>query len=424
MRLSLQGWVEYVATNRQDAEVSIKSAHDELGAEAVRQALSEVEQLKEELANVSSQLEVANSRVGSDELSSSLSRENVARDRDQAQEMAAQVRASAAQAESLAFEARSAGLLTEQIAATTQLVARRERAARAMLTSMMAAQLEIVVIAAFQAWHKVVGGSSHDVKPSMHTETLSVDASCNVGANEGVEKEGAQEKPLDPIAITPLITHDALTSTPVQPATTVQTTVESSILDSGPQSIVVKILGAKGLRNADPAGFGVSDPYCVCEVVGRPDTKFQTKVVDNCLDPRWDHLALISLFAKGDSLEFAVYDKDKWPKSDDLLGKVKFPGACLPRDGFRGELALVDPCAKSGCPEPRLELEILFGDAEGGAQSPVSAQLPPVPTVAAESAVVTPRPPVPPANALSVASTPRSADNGWWEDRQYESEDL
>merc|ERR1712008_174533 len=45
-------------------------------------------------------------------------------------------------------------------------------------------------------------------------------------------------------------------------------------------------------------------------------------VINNCLDPEWNHIGRIDGFQAGDSLEFQVWDSDTFPKPDQLLGKV------------------------------------------------------------------------------------------------------
>jgi len=90
----------------------------------------------------------------------------------------------------------------------------------------------------------------------------------------------------------------------------------------GEQSLLVNIMNARGLYNADGFLAGKSDPYCICLVPEKPDVKFQTAVIANCLDPEWNHTGRIDGFQAGDSLEFQVWDSDTFPKPDQLLGKV------------------------------------------------------------------------------------------------------
>jgi len=94
------------------------------------------------------------------------------------------------------------------------------------------------------------------------------------------------------------------------------------MMASGEQTLLVSIINAQGLYNADGFLAGKSDPYCICLVPEKPDLKFQTAVISNCLDPEWNHTGRIEGFQAGDSLEFQVWDSDTFPKPDQLLGKV------------------------------------------------------------------------------------------------------
>jgi len=91
---------------------------------------------------------------------------------------------------------------------------------------------------------------------------------------------------------------------------------------SGEQTLLVNVMNARGLYNADGFLAGKSDPYCICMIPEKPDCKFQTSVIPNCLDPEWNHPGRIEGFQAGDSLEFQVWDSDTFPKPDQLLGKV------------------------------------------------------------------------------------------------------
>jgi len=108
---------------------------------------------------------------------------------------------------------------------------------------------------------------------------------------------------------------------------------------SGP--LRISILGASGLRNADWApGTGVSDPYCTCEIRGKPHAaKIETHVVKNNLDPTWDYEAELPEFAAGDCLVFKVCDQD-FGKSDDFLGTLSLMSEQFYPHGFDGALPL------------------------------------------------------------------------------------
>jgi len=105
--------------------------------------------------------------------------------------------------------------------------------------------------------------------------------------------------------------------------------------------VKVMIVSARHLRAADFSlrGPGKSDPYCVCQVEGRPCTKFQTPSIDKSLDPEWYHEEVIDGIAPGDALEFRVYDHDL-VGSDDLLGKAILPFDSYHPEGFSGNLDL------------------------------------------------------------------------------------
>jgi len=112
----------------------------------------------------------------------------------------------------------------------------------------------------------------------------------------------------------------------------------------GDTSVVLQVIivSASGLRNADHLpGQGLSDPYCVCQIPGKPASRFQTKVVDDSLDPVWEHVQEVQGYTIGDSLDFVVWDKDPGT-SGDLLGRAKLAGSQFYPSGFDGEVELKD----------------------------------------------------------------------------------
>eukprot|EP00930_Biecheleria_cincta_P092886 TRINITY_DN8295_c0_g4_i1.p1 TRINITY_DN8295_c0_g4~~TRINITY_DN8295_c0_g4_i1.p1 ORF type:complete len:1107 (-),score=228.35 TRINITY_DN8295_c0_g4_i1:106-3426(-) len=98
----------------------------------------------------------------------------------------------------------------------------------------------------------------------------------------------------------------------------------------------IVLVSARGLRDSDWF-WGSSDPYCLCEVVGKSQVSLQTQTCSGTEDPVWNHKAQVTL-AHGDSLKFTVCDEDMW-KSDDLLGvaELKFDEF---NSGFDGEVKL------------------------------------------------------------------------------------
>jgi len=102
------------------------------------------------------------------------------------------------------------------------------------------------------------------------------------------------------------------------------------------------IVSARGLRDADwVPGAGKSDPYCVCEIAGKPrEAKVQTKVINDTLDPVWEHQAELPGFRQGDTLVFKVWDKDLG--KSDFLGELHLESAQFCPHGFDGELLLAN----------------------------------------------------------------------------------
>ncbi|CAE7873534.1 Synaptotagmin-4 [Symbiodinium microadriaticum] len=106
----------------------------------------------------------------------------------------------------------------------------------------------------------------------------------------------------------------------------------------------VTIVSAKGLRNADTGWFdGKSDPYCICKIAGLPShtdrTRFQTRVVKDCLDPKWQETSTIGLASQMQYLEFEIWDQDVG--SSEFLGKAVLNPRRVPLEkGYEGDLKL------------------------------------------------------------------------------------
>jgi len=107
------------------------------------------------------------------------------------------------------------------------------------------------------------------------------------------------------------------------------------------KSLQVTVLSCTTLPNADSMLAKASDAYVIVSIPGK-NKKFQTPVINDNLNPTWNHTDMIHDYVPGDSLEFQVMDKDVFPKPDDLLGKVTLH----PQDfeanpyGMEGELPL------------------------------------------------------------------------------------
>lgn len=106
----------------------------------------------------------------------------------------------------------------------------------------------------------------------------------------------------------------------------------------------VVMISATGLRAADWSlmGGGKSDPFCTCEIAGKPEMKVETKHISKTLEPVWNQEFEIQLYEQGCDLEFKVWDHD-FGSSADLLGKALLHARNFDREGgFEGDLKLLD----------------------------------------------------------------------------------
>jgi hypothetical protein len=114
--------------------------------------------------------------------------------------------------------------------------------------------------------------------------------------------------------------------------------------EHGGNVVIVHIIGAMGLRDADTfLGQGASDPYCICEVLGKPENRTQTPhIMDNC-NPVWNHEGTFTHMLSADSMVFTVWDKDPSVKKDDLLGTARLSAhQFFKHGGYSGALQLLD----------------------------------------------------------------------------------
>lgn len=103
-----------------------------------------------------------------------------------------------------------------------------------------------------------------------------------------------------------------------------------------PSPVIVHIVRARGLRNADWFG-GKSD--CFCTFGANNKNIYKTKVINDCLEPVWLEEEEIKERNAGEALTFEVWDKDIG-KPDDLLGKATLAAVNFEKEGYVGELRL------------------------------------------------------------------------------------
>eukprot|EP00397_Hematodinium_sp_SG-2012_P000514 GEMP01000515.1.p1 GENE.GEMP01000515.1~~GEMP01000515.1.p1 ORF type:complete len:1186 (+),score=234.05 GEMP01000515.1:3058-6615(+) len=124
------------------------------------------------------------------------------------------------------------------------------------------------------------------------------------------------------------------------PPTTITKMPESVALPRVGQ-IIINVLSASGLRNAD-AGIlhrlvggssDCSDPYCVVSVAGTKEKPWYTTVKDNTLDPQWQEMKSFNVMQFGsqdkkkkksvNGIKVEVWDEDPGPDPDDFLGLLE-----------------------------------------------------------------------------------------------------
>jgi hypothetical protein len=104
----------------------------------------------------------------------------------------------------------------------------------------------------------------------------------------------------------------------------------------------VTIMGASGLRNADFFLMGTSDPYCICKVHGvkrSSNTLVKTDVISNTTSPTWNQSFELSFHGEH-PFEFQIWDKDMFPKQDELLGYASLSSSQIVDGTFVGDLPL------------------------------------------------------------------------------------
>jgi len=124
----------------------------------------------------------------------------------------------------------------------------------------------------------------------------------------------------------------------------------------GPRNMRLTIKGAAGLKGEDAKARGVTDPYCVCEVQGKPKARVETMALDGFSGVHWDHDGEIVDFLAHDAITCSVYDMDALASDPDyFLGRTTLVGTKLLSQGFKGELHLKD----AGAPSAVLKLEVM-----------------------------------------------------------------
>lgn len=126
----------------------------------------------------------------------------------------------------------------------------------------------------------------------------------------------------------------------------------------GPLTVMIK--SATDLRNADHLpGMGKSDPYVKCYIAKKPpESGFQTKVIDNNLNPEWNHEGQIAEYTAGDNLCFACFDSDVGKADDDLGEALLLEHEFFPQ-GYESTVRLA--CQKRKDQTSALHIKVTLG---------------------------------------------------------------
>lgn len=154
-------------------------------------------------------------------------------------------------------------------------------------------------------------------------------------------------------SVTPTTANSSPVTSTSSAETTMTTTTSLAVTESVKKTLKVKIVSASGLKDEDYFMNGDSDPFCVCEIPGKPDSRVQTPVVEESLNPAFGQEFDIAGYENGDSLTFSIYDSDG--SESTLLGKTTVSSSAFTPNDFQGEVSLSDD---GGGPGGHLKLEI------------------------------------------------------------------
>mmetsp|Transcript_95483 Transcript_95483/g.169540 ORF Transcript_95483/g.169540 Transcript_95483/m.169540 type:complete len:295 (+) Transcript_95483:52-936(+) len=118
-------------------------------------------------------------------------------------------------------------------------------------------------------------------------------------------------------------------------------------------NLEIKIVSARNVVEGD------ANPFCICTSNGEKASKFKTKVSPQQRTPVWNQASKVH-FGEGDSLLFAIMDKDDGPP----LAEAELPFNQIVPSGFEGEIELKQASeeAKDGFIKVRVRVQSAFAD--------------------------------------------------------------
>lgn len=126
-----------------------------------------------------------------------------------------------------------------------------------------------------------------------------------------------------------IVLMEELAAFPSDPATAAKEQVKVTIVSAR------DLCSTPGVRST-----ALVDPYCTCEVVGKPHTRIRTKVLARTADPVWNHQESIADFTIGESLVFNIWHKN-WMTKDVLVGRTKLASGRFAHKHLDEELLLL-----------------------------------------------------------------------------------
>jgi len=138
------------------------------------------------------------------------------------------------------------------------------------------------------------------------------------------------------------------------------------------RDLLVTIQDASDLRAADSCG--ASDPFCACEIQGKGNTRFETKMISRTLAPVWNEECVVPGLEQGNMLIFSVLD---WGlERRELLGQAALSYSQIGPLGLETELQLTLPEVPwAACGTLRVQVDVLDHDGEPCARKPRATAL-------------------------------------------------
>jgi len=142
--------------------------------------------------------------------------------------------------------------------------------------------------------------------------------------------------------------------------------------------VQVFIGAARSLPKADRSGH--SDPYAMCQVLGKAKSRVKTHVVSDTESPVFNEAFVVDGWNEGESLEFTIFDHDLIG-AHDMIATILLPAREFFQNGFEGTISLQNkwvPDEKTSADlkefnlaqRPELEVRVFVPPLEEGAERP------------------------------------------------------